>query len=165
MRLPGEPSIVGGYAELMSRYALPLFVTQTFRHRQHPENVVKAHRYQLGLINDELHGKNWRRKGIDGCQSVLGIERHKSWLPHSHAVVGHASVDLGAHTKQMHDMRVGLQNRFEAEWGFSKVLVAQSLAHVNNYIAKYVTKDGEIYLSDRLERFNEQSNLLTPCAR
>jgi hypothetical protein len=91
-----------GYAALMGRYALPLFLTQTFRrghkaerlaprtvaaliggsrYRQsgtHPEAVAKAHRHTINMLNVELHGNNWRRRGIVGAQSLLGIERHKS---------------------------------------------------------------------------------------
>jgi hypothetical protein len=136
----------------MGRYALPLFLTQTFRHRSHPEAVIKAHRYTMHLFNSELHGQNWRRKGVAGVQSLMGVERHKSGYPHSHAVLGHGDVDLGA--GELSWLRRSIRLTCEEEWGFAKLEVAKSAAHCNAYVSKYIVKDGEIYISQRLEALN-----------
>jgi hypothetical protein len=141
-----------GYADLMGRFALPLFLTQTFTNRSHPEVVEKAHRHTLNLLNRELHGNNWKRRGVVGAQSIMGIERHKSGFPHSHAVIGHPDLDLGA--KEFSALRRSLRVTCEAEWGFAKLEVAKSAAHCNAYIAKYVCKDGEICLTDKLADLN-----------
>lgn len=148
-----------GYAELMGRFRLPLFLTQTFANRSHPEAVGKAHRYTLALLNNDLHGKNWRRKGITGAQSILGIERHKSGYPHSHAVVGHPTVDLGA--LEHSALRAALRARCEAEWGFARLEVATSAAEVNAYVSKYVVKDGDLWISDHIETLNSPQLALT----
>jgi hypothetical protein len=141
--------VASGYADLMGRFALPLFLTQTFTNRAHPETVEKAHRHTLNLLNRELHGNNWRRRGIIGAQSIMGIERHKSGFPHSHAVIGHPDLDLGA--KEYSALRRSLRLTCEAEWGFSKLEVAKSPAHCNAYVSKYICKDGEIVLTADLQ--------------
>ena len=141
--------MVVGYAQLMGRFALPLFDTQTFVNRSHPENVLKAHRYKVALWNDELHGRNWRRKGVTGVQWVLGIERHKSGYPHSHAVLGHPDLDLGA--AEFSALRRIMRLTAEAEWGFCKLEVAKSAEHVNGYVSKYIAKDGEIEFSPQVD--------------
>lgn len=132
----------------MARYTLPLFLTQTFTNRSHPEAVEKAHRHTLNLLNRELHGNNWRRRGVIGAQSMMGIERHKSGFPHSHAVIGHPDLNLGA--KEYSALRRSLRLTCEAEWGFAKLEIAKSPAHCNAYIAKYVCKDGEICITEKL---------------
>jgi hypothetical protein len=142
-------AVAEGYASLMSRYAMPVFVTQTFENRAHPETVVKAHRHFLNLWNCELHGNHWKRRGIEGCQSILGVERHKSGQPHSHAVVGHPDLDLAA--PEFSPLRRLMRLTCEDEWGFAKIEVAESQEHVNAYVSKYICKDGEIEISPRIE--------------
>jgi hypothetical protein len=168
-------ALVGqGYAALMGRFALPLFLSQTFprggpgKHKPqpgtiaalingsryarggtHPEGVAKAHRHTLNLLNREIHGNNWKRRGLAGAQSVLGIERHKSGDPHSHAVIGHPDLDLGA--PEFSALRRSLRLTCEAEWGFADLQVAKSQEHCNAYVSKYIVKDGEIIISDQLE--------------
>jgi len=145
-------NVATGYADLMGRYALPLFLTQTFATRSHPEAVCKAHRFTIALLNNEIHGKNWRRKGELGAQSILGVERHKSGYPHSHAVIGHADIDLGA--REFTCLRARLRTRCEEEWGFARLEVATSAAEVNAYVSKYVVKDGELWIADHIEALN-----------
>jgi len=145
-------AVAEGYASLMGRFALPLFLTQTFEDRTHPEAVAKAHRYTCNLINVELHGNHWKRRGIVGVQSIMGIERHKSGWPHSHAVMGHPDIDLG--DRQLSPLRRQIANTCYEEWGICKLEVAKSLEHCNAYVAKYIVKDGEIVLSERLEELN-----------
>ena len=142
-------AVAEGYASLMGRFALPLFLTQTFEDRTHPEAVTKAHRYTCNLINRELHGNHWKRRGIVGVQSIMGIERHKSGWPHSHAVMGHPDVDLGA--PDLSPLRRLIANTCYEEWGIAKLEVAKSREHCNAYVAKYIVKDGEIVLSEHLE--------------
>jgi hypothetical protein len=145
-------AVAQGYASLMGRFAMPLFLTQTFVNRSHPEAVTKAHRYTLGLLNTELHGNNWRRRGIVGAQSIMGVERHKSGYPHSHAVIGHPDIDLGA--PELSALRRTLRLTCEAEWGFAKLEIAKSPEHCNAYVSKYIVKDGEIVISDHVEDLN-----------
>ena len=145
-------AVAEGYAALMSRFALPLFLTQTFEDRSHPEAVAKAHRYTCNLINRELHGNHWKRRGIVGVQSIMGIERHKSGWPHSHAVMGHPDIDLG--DPQLSPLRRQIANTCYEEWGIAKLEVAKSREHCNAYVSKYIVKDGEIVLSDHLEDLN-----------
>lgn len=143
------PGVAAGYAELMGRYALPLFVTQTFKNRSHPEAVAKAHRYFCNVYNRELHGNNWQRKGFAGLQSVLGIERHKSGWPHAHAVIGHPDLDIAG--PDFAALRRSMQEFCTKEWGWSRVEVAKSTADCSIYVAKYVMKEGDIVISPRLE--------------
>lgn len=143
------PSLVAdGYAALMGRYALPWLCTQTFEDRSHPETVIKAHRHFLNLLNRELHGNHWKRRGITGAQSILGVERHKSGWPHSHAVIGHPDLDIGS--AQYNALRRGLKLECDHQWGNSKVEVAKNPLHCNRYVAKYITKDGELEISPDL---------------
>jgi hypothetical protein len=156
-----------GYAELMGRFSLPLFLTQTFTQPgnrlvegrrmwgspfTHPEAVVKAHRYTCNLINVALHGNHWKRRGIDGVQSILGIEKHKSGQAHSHAVLGHPDIDLGS--PDLSVLRRDIRNMCYEQWGIATLEVAKSPEHCNAYVAKYIVKDGEIYLSDKLSALN-----------
>lgn len=147
--LLNRANVAAGYADLMGRYALPLFHTQTFASRAHPETVEKALRYYVNRWNDELHGNNWKRRGVDGVQYIAGIERHKSGNPHSHAVLGHPDIDLGS--AEHSALRRSMRELAEHEWGFAKLEVAKSPEHTNAYISKYVSKDGDIVISSKIE--------------
>lgn len=142
-------SVAAGYAEMMSRYALPLFYTQTFATRAHPETCTKALRYYVNCWNRELHGNNWRRRGVDGCQFIAGIERQGNGNPHSHTVLGHPDLDLASPHYAI--LRRNMREMATQEWGWAKLEVAKSRADCNGYVAKYVTKDGHIELSSNLE--------------
>lgn len=146
-------AIANGYADLMARYAMPLFNTQTWdqkrHHPPHPETVVKANRYFIGHVNDALHGRNWRRKGIIGCQFVVGVEPQKSGVLHSHSVIGHPDLELGA--DEYAPLRRDMQAWSEEQWGYARLTVAKSADAVNLYVAKYIVKHGEITISEKLE--------------
>jgi hypothetical protein len=115
----------------------------------------------VNLYNCELHGNHWKRRGIAGVQSVLGIERHKTGWPHSHAVMGHPDLDLAS--SEFASLRRAMKLEADYQWGWSKLEVAKSVTHCNLYVAKYITKDGEIVFSDRIaELATGQMSLRAP---
>jgi hypothetical protein len=100
-------------------------------------------------LGAELHGKNFRRRGIEGPQYVAAIERQANWNPHVHALVGDRQVDLAAaeYTPLMREMKLWC----EEEWGFSRWERVNAEDDARSYVVDYAAKTGELYLSDQLE--------------
>jgi hypothetical protein len=95
---------------------------------------------------DELYGRSRTRRN-NPIEFVNGIERHKSGWPHSHALIRVPDVDVSERSEY------SLQHwqRFMTEsGGFAWLSRPRDQGDVTSYVTKYVTKDGEIILSDNL---------------
>jgi len=123
-----------------------LFLTLTSERRTHPESLHKRFVYCVHKLSDELYGRGETRTGCP-IEYVNGIERHKSGWPHSHAVLRVPGVDL-ADPAQL--SLATWQKRFSDTGGFSWLTRPRAQGDVVTYVTKYVTKDGELILSDNL---------------
>lgn len=147
-----QSALSGGYVELVSRYPLPIFTTQTWRVRTHPEAALKAHGYLMHLATSELFGKNYRRSGVLPLQWVAAIERHKSWNPHVHALCGHPDIDLAA--AELGQFRAHMKAIANEEWGWSKFEVIKAQDDARSYVIDYAAKTGELFFSPHLEELS-----------
>lgn len=138
-----------GWRTLIGGFRLPVFSTLTRNKRWHPEAALKAHGYACNHLNTQLHGKRWKKRGEIGVQGVAAIERHKSWNPHLHALLGHRDIDLAL--PEFKPLLREMQDFCDAEWGFSRWEVVTAEADCRNYVIDYAAKTGELYVSDNLE--------------
>lgn len=98
-------------------------------------------------MSDELYGRTATRRRGSPIEFVNGIERHKSGWPHSHALLRCPRVDL-ADPLQL--SLASWQKRISETGGFCWLGRPRVQGDVVSYVTKYVTKDGELILSDNL---------------
>ena len=135
------------YAKWLAEYQWQWFCTLTFREPPHPEAADKRFRYFVHRLNCWRHGKRYQ-KHHKGLYWVLALEYHRSEAIHFHALLGDTE-----------DLNVRLK-RSEAKdlWydlaGFARIdgIKEQRLA-VTEYVSKYITKGGELTVSDTLEHY------------
>lgn len=123
-----------------------LFLTMTTESRSHPEAVLKRFRYCTHLANDAVYGRRWERRD-QGCQWVAGIERHKSWNPHLHAVLTFPDFDMAGEMGRTFFPVRPWQERFTETGGICRLDLVRSTEDVASYVSKYVVKDGELHWS------------------
>lgn len=123
-----------------------LFVTLTSDHRTHPEALHKRFRWYTHQMSDELYGRAATRKGCP-IEYVVGIERHKSGWPHSHALMRFPDVDL-SDPRQL--SMATWQKRMSETGGYAWLSRPRSQGDVTAYVTKYVTKEGDLVLSPNL---------------
>lgn len=139
-------SLRGAWSEWLSQRPWDLFLTLTSDHRTHPEALHKRFRYCVHQISNELYGRTVTRRRCP-IEYVNGIERHKSGWPHSHALVRFPEVDL-ADPLQL--SLAAWQRRITETGGFAWLSRPRHQADVVGYVTKYVTKEGELMLSENL---------------
>lgn len=141
-----SPTLRGAWSEWLSQRPWDLFLTLTSDHRTHPEALHKRFLYCVHQMSDELYGRSVTRRGTP-IEYVNGIERHKSGWPHSHALLRFPGVDL-ADPLQLN--LAAWKKRIDETGGFSWPSRPRQQGDVVSYVTKYVTKDGELVLSDNL---------------
>jgi hypothetical protein len=91
-----------------------------------------------------VYGKNWRRRGEPGVYWVRADEFQKRGALHYHSLVG-APSDINDHASRL---------QFKELWfrmaGISRIEAIRDAELVRRYVSKYVTKGGDIELSDSL---------------
>lgn len=112
----------------------------------HPEALHKRFRYCVHLMSDALYGRARTRRGCP-IEYVNGIERHKSGVPHCHAVLRLPGVDLA---DRLQFPLAVWQERLTDTGGLARLERPRDQAHVVSYTTKYVAKEGELILSDNL---------------
>lgn len=134
------------YTRWLSARPWDLFLTLTSDHRTHPESLHKRFRYCVHQMSNELYGRPRTRRACP-IEYVNGIERHKSGWPHSHALLRFPEIDLAD------PLQLSLatwQKRITETGGFAWLSRPRAQADVVGYVTKYVTKDGELMLSENL---------------
>jgi len=141
------------YADWISSEPFDVFLTVTAADRTSPEAMLKRTRYILSRWSRHLWGNNAHRKGLK-FEGVIGIERTKAGNPHSHSLI------------RLPDAQAGLplplailQDIASATGGFCKVESPRQQADVASYVAKYVTKEGELYFTPGWTPFRVQRAL------
>lgn len=161
--LPDQPELYAqpdtrardGYAEMLSRRPWHWFVTLTFRpdHERasggiHPEKADKAYRVLLSKINRECYGVRWYKRPDGGLMWARGQEFHKSGRIHFHALCAAPTADLNTLTRRMRWV-----DFWWSEFGIARIEAPESQQAVNEYVSKYVTKDGEVDFSPNFGRY------------
>ena len=134
------------YTEWLSQRPWDLFLTLTSDHRTHPEALHKRFRYCVHLMSNEVYGRTATRRNCP-IEFVNGIERHKSGWPHSHALLRFPDVDL---SDPLQLSLATWQKRISDTGGFCELSRPRGQADVVSYVTKYVTKGGDLVLSDNL---------------
>lgn len=129
----------------LSQRPWDLFVTLTSDHRTHPEALHKRFCWHRNQISDAIYGRKVTRQG-NPIEFVNGIERHKTGFPHSHALLRLPDVDL---TDRLQFSLAEWQKRL-SQGGWAWLSRPRDQGDVVGYVTKYVTKDGDLVLSDNL---------------
>lgn len=141
--------VAAGWAQFLGRTPWQLFGTHTFRIHHagrsggvHPEKASKALRFFVSSINRDLYGRDWGRRWHGGLQWAVGQEFHKDGRLHLHSVIAAPTGDL------YRLVRFSEWHRFwRKEFGNNRLERPRSQEHVSHYIAKYVSKAGEVDFS------------------
>ena len=147
------------YASWLNQFQWQWFCTLTFRVPPHPEAADKKFRYWIHRLNCALHGKRYPKKG-QGIYWVLALEYHRSEAIHFHALLADTQ-DLNVRFKRTHAKQLWCELA-----GFARIdgiiddIDEQRLA-VTNYLSKYVTKGGELTVSDTLKNYAIQSLIVS----
>ena len=135
------------WTDWLSQRPWDLFLTLTSEGRTHPEALHKRWCWYRNQISTELYGRSRTRKR-NPIEYVAGIERHKSWNPHSHLLIRLPGVNVDDRDRfSIADW----QKRISATGGWCWLSRPRDQADVTSYVTKYVTKDGELVLSANLE--------------
>lgn len=132
-----------GWAELLMRYPWQWFGTLTFTDAIHPEAALKAFAVWRNKLNCSLFGRKWRDKPPFGIYYVLAIEYQKRQVIHFHFLI--AGVGDARRLTWMDEWEA-----MKHKCGFPRIYAVETQQGACRYVSKYVTKDGEIFLSDNL---------------
>lgn len=131
------------WGQFVARWPWEWFCTFTFVHDTHPERALKLFRVWCSKLSREIYGPRWHKRAPYGVSYVVSIEFQKSGQIHLHALLGGVG-----------DMRrlTWMDNWYALDdlAGFPRIYPVQSQTAVSNYVTKYVTKDGEVYMSENL---------------
>lgn len=132
-----------------------LFLTLTSSKRTHPEALHKRFRYCVHKMADQVYGKHWQRR-VSGIEYVVGMERHRSGWPHSHAVLRVPEVDVSDRSQ----FSLAHWKRFIDETGgFCKLERPRDQGDVVSYCIKYLLKEGDLHLSGNLNPLEADQQL------
>ena len=140
---PLKYRVQDGWAEFIDRYPWEWFVTLTFTDVIHPEAALKSMRTWLSMLNEELFGRRWYKHVPRGVYWVAAIEYQKRGVIHLHLLINGVG-DTHRKTWMKNWELMGNKN------GFPRILPVITNKAVSRYLSKYVTKDGEIFLSNNL---------------
>jgi hypothetical protein len=130
--------------EFLLRFHVQWFCTMTFRNTVGLESGAKWWRRWINELNCHVYGKNWRRRGEAGVYWIRADEFQKRGALHYHALVGTPS-DINDDASRMHFKEVWF-----AMAGICRIEAIRDAELVRRYVSKYVTKGGDIELSDSL---------------
>lgn len=138
------------YGDWLAQFRWQWFCTLTFRDPPHPETAEKRFGYWVHRLNQTLYGRRYKRHH-QGIYWVLALEYHKSGVIHFHALLGDQE-DLNVRL-----LRIDAAALWVELAGFAKIdPIDEKLVAVTRYVSKYVTKGGDLTLSDTLSSYAEQ---------
>lgn len=153
------------WGELLSRYAWTWFATLTYRRDRGvgPESAVRNFKGWLhGCLQGEAVHQGLAVSAQDGQVSgpfanawragkrwsrpvwVLGLEPHQDGTTHMHAVIRLPAKLAGASRRQA-------WRAWFDRYGLNRIEPPRSPEDVARYVAKYVTKGGEVVLSETFD--------------
>lgn len=143
----GTDNLQAAWAKLLVGYDWQWFATCTFRDAVHPERADKAFRYWLGLMDRSRLGNNYKRDSYSErrCRWVRALEWQKREVLHYHALIGNLGVYDAAEA-----VRLVWQEEWQRLAGYACIRPYSTSLGVCGYVAKYVTKGGQIDVSPTL---------------
>jgi len=146
-----EPTTLGGgWVQMANRYE-PWwwYLSLTFKYFVSQEYALRQFGRFIRLMNEKVHGKRYRDNG-KGIPYLNAIEYQRRGVLHFHALVGGESSMLGTRDmKEYQDIwQHGLKKsngiyKFHPN-GFAKIVKYDSKKGAKHYLAKYVSKGGEL---------------------
>lgn len=169
------------WTDLLGRYSWDCFATLTFKRRRSDAfavvdavrawlyrwNEVEAMTRGLVRLSDRVvtdgYGREvgrrtkrsgpWPRKWKDGTAKpvvVVGVEPHKSGRLHAHAIIRHSSYLPDLKRTDGWWLWKGPRPRC-LDCGRASIEPPTSQGDVRGYVSKYVTKGGELFLSESFD--------------
>jgi hypothetical protein len=123
----------------LGRWTWQWFCTFTFREIVHPESADKRFRLFVSMVNRELYGTRWHKKGL-GVQWVWALEYQRRGVIHYHALVAGVQ-DL---------RRLTWMDIWQELAGYARIEPIRDRTAVRRYVSKYVVKGGELDLGGPL---------------
>jgi hypothetical protein len=115
------------------------FLHFTFREIVHPEAADKRFRLFISMVNRELYGPRWHKKG-QGVKWVRALELQRHGVIHYHVLI--TGVD---------DLRrLMWMDIWNEPAGFARIEPIRDGTAVRRYVSKYVVKGGELDLGGPL---------------
>jgi hypothetical protein len=137
----------GAWGEFIARWPWEWFATFTFSHDTHSERGLKLFRVWCSKLSRELYGPRWHKRHPYGVRSVVAVEYHKSGQIHLHALL--------AGVGDIHRLTwMDKWQELDELAGFPRIYAVEKNDAVSRYVTKYVTKDGEVYLSPNLRQWS-----------
>ncbi len=127
------------------------YVTLTFATVIHPESADKSFRKWILILNKEMYGNNFKRKGL-GCYWVRASEFQQRGALHYHLLMGNILPII----RRLSFMDIW-HNKFK---GFSKIEKYDKERKATSYLTKYIMKDGDIEIGGNLDNVVRQFELL-----
>ena len=191
---PTDEGLREAWSSLLARYQWDCFATLTFKNERHdPFEIINAFNIWMmkwhmteaaihGFITitrtprhdrygrrlpDRIRrqGNYWNRwrKGIGRPVTVVGIEPHKSGALHMHAVIKfNTRWEMNRSCGWRHWADPDYVNGMDMGW--ARLEPPNSQDDVASYCSKYVTKGGELVLSDSFTAGMDPSPFLTDAA-
>jgi hypothetical protein len=123
------------WIQFLNQYPWAWFATLTFHHDVHPEQADKRFYRWIREINESIHGRRYREKGL-GIIYTKAIEYQKRGVLHFHALMGPDDLNSRNHFDYM--------NLWYNEGnGFARIY-PYAPEKAEWYVSKYVVKGGEI---------------------
>jgi hypothetical protein len=136
------------WGAFIDRYTWEWFVTHTFTHDIHEEAAYKAMVHWLNMLNRYLYGRRWKKNKPGGVYWVGAFERQKRGTLHIHMLITGLKYANNFEWMKMWE-EMGNKN------GFSRIYPVESNIKASMYVAKYIAKEGDIYLSDNLPNLQD----------
>lgn len=136
-------ALQGAWGEFIARWPWEWFATFTFAYDTHPERALKLFYLWRSKLNREIYGPRWHKREPFGATTVVATEDQKSGQIHLHALVS------GVGDARRLTWMDNWESLGEVA-GFSRIYPVEINEAVSSYVTKYVTKGGDIYLSENL---------------
>jgi hypothetical protein len=123
------------WVQFLNQYPWVWFATLTFHHDVHPEQANRRFHRWIRKINESIHGRRYREKGL-GIIYTKAIEYQKRGVLHFHALLGPNELSQLNHFAYM-------ELWYTEGNGFARIY-PYSPDKAEWYVTKYVVKGGEI---------------------
>ena len=143
MNLRQPEGLDQAWVRFLGRWPWDWFATLTFRDCPHPERADKLFRVWVSKLNRKLYGVRWSTHG-HALRWARATEYQRRGSIHFHVLIGGDGL--------ADQRRLSWMDEWHKLGGMARIEVPDVTDAVLTYCAKYVTKQGQIDLSDSLGR-------------
>ena len=129
------------WAEFLDEWPWDWFTTHTFRQEIHPEAANKVWNRWIHQLNRYVFGVRYTNRPYDGVTWARGLEYQRRGVIHFHALLGR----IPSTTR-----RLDWMDKWTELAGYARIQPYDSMKGARYYLAKYVSKGGEIDLGGPL---------------